>query len=1072
MKELGATAGTLPGPPEPREGAGAAPLDDTIRDEEATRTHLQRLGGAPPVYGWDRYDLLELLGKGGMGAVYKARDKRLDRMVAIKFLHNADPYTTMRFLQEARAQARIDHPNVCKVLEVGEVSGEAYIAMQLIEGTSLSQSFGGMTLTEKVQVMKTVAEAVHAAHRLGVIHRDIKPANIMVEEVAEADGKRSLRPVLMDFGLAHELGSGQGLTESGAVMGTPSYMPPEQARGDARRVDCRSDVYGIGATLYHLLAGEPPFVQDDTGNVLLKVLIQDPVPLREKAPGIPAALDVIVGKCLNKEPHQRYTTAADLADDLGRYLNRERVVARPLSLITRIYWRGKRNKSMAAAVVALCVSLAAFAGYGVRTAIVNARNEAIAKKRAELGQKLGRSVKDMEWLIRSAYLVPLHDVSPEKALVRERMKQIEAEVRGFGDLAAGLDHYALGRGHLALEEWDEAHRELSRAEEMGVHGDPELDYALGRVLGELYRRAVEDARKSGDKGYFEKRKAELDQEYLVPALAHLDRCRGLETVSADYLDGLIHFYNHRYDEALKSAELARKGLPWLYEAAKLEGDVFMARALDAKDHGDNDQAASHFKDAVARYAQAADVGRSDHEVYEALAEAWIRQEEMDLYAGRDPAPKLEKALSAAGSALEADPAESRAHTKKAFAYFFRAQYASDHGAPQGEVEMLYRAQVAEGEQAVALHPGDAFAQDIVGIGYTRLAEYLIDRGQPVEPLLDKAFSHLQEAIRQNPRFPWAYNDYGLALGWFGESTRREGKNPEEWYAKSIAAIRKATELDDQYAIAYNNTTVWLNELASWKAEHGEDPEKVALESVQAANRAIEINRRQSLPYGNAGLAFTIVAAYRLSAGQDGREPAAHAIERLKEFLAIDPSNVSSRRDLARAYRLLAEHERAQGKDPGQSLDEGLAALTECYRTEPGNADCKAAEAELRAEQAAWAQKQGRPFLDTLERAQRLASEVAQKLPDRADLQVVLGEILPPASRGAAREPEAACAAGPRRRRGPGRHRAGAGEGSGLSAGAGGAGGAPGAQGADSRPIRHRRRPRSVARGRACRRRSR
>ena len=139
----------------------------------------------------------------------------------------------------------------------------------------------------------------------------------------------------MDFGLAHEVGDGQGLTESGAVMGTPSYMPPEQARGDARRVDCRSDVYGIGATLYHLLAGEPPFVQDEDGNVLLKVLVQDPVPLREKAPGIPAALDVIVGKCLNKEPHQRYTTAADLAEDLGRFLNRERVVARPLGLASR-----------------------------------------------------------------------------------------------------------------------------------------------------------------------------------------------------------------------------------------------------------------------------------------------------------------------------------------------------------------------------------------------------------------------------------------------------------------------------------------------------------------------------------------------------------------------------------------------------------------------------------------------------------------------------------------------------------------------------------------------------------------
>ena len=139
------------------------------------------------------------------------------------------------------------------------------------------------------------------------------------------------------------------------------------------------------------------------------------------------------------------------------------------------------------------------------------------------------------------------------------------------------------------------------------------------------------------------------------ALAHLERCRGRPTVSADYLDGLVHFYSGRYDEAQKAAELARKGLPWLYEAAKLSGDVSMARAQSAKDHGDNDRAARHFEEAVDRYTQAADIGRSDHQVYEALAEAWIRQEEMDLYGGKDPAPKLEKALGAADMRFGSGP---------------------------------------------------------------------------------------------------------------------------------------------------------------------------------------------------------------------------------------------------------------------------------------------------------------------------------------------------------------------------------------------------------------------------------
>ncbi|MRG93705.1 protein kinase domain-containing protein [Polyangium spumosum] len=941
---------------------------------------------------WDRYEIVRFLGRGGMGSVYEARDKRLARHVAIKFIHGADPLTTKRFLQEARAQARIDHPNVCKVLEVGEVEDKAYIAMQLVQGESLHDAAKEMTLDEKVRVMRTVSEAVHAAHRLGIIHRDIKPANIMVEKLgAGADEGASYRPVLMDFGLAREASETKGLTESGTVMGTPGYMPPEQARGSVRSIDPRSDVYSLGATLYDLLAGAPPFEDESAVNVLLKVLIQDPVPLREKEPSIPLALDVIVGKCLNKEPHQRYTSAAELADDLERFLNRERVLARRLGLPTRLYWRAKRNKPMAVVILALCSSLIAFAGYGVRTVIVNARREAIAQKRAELGQKLGQAVKDLEWLVRSAYLVPLHDTGPEKAFVRTRMAEIEAEMQSFGDLAAGLDHYALGRGYLALKEWDRAHAELAKAAALGVR-EPELDYALGRVLGELYSQALDDARRSGDKSYFEKRKQELDREYLAPALVHLERCRGLPTVPASYLEGLIHFYNRRYDQAIESAQSARGKLSWLYEAEKLEGDVFMARALDAKDRGDNEQAERDFAQAVAHYEEAADIGRSDHQIYEALAEAWIRQEEMDLYRGRDPGPKLEKALSAADKALLAAPAESNGHTKKAFAYHFQARYAQSHGAPRDEVERLFRAQIAVGKEAIALHPADAHAQEITGAGYTKLAEHLFDLGQPVQPSLDRACAHLEEAIRINPRFPWAYNDHGLALGLSGASIRMRNGEARGTLQRAIDTTKKAIELDDQYLIAYTNTSAWLTELGEWQADHGENPEKTLLEAVQMADRVLQINDKHLLASVNSGFASMKLAAYRLDAGEDGREPARVAIHRFKAALEIDSNFVLAQRELGRAYHLLASHERAQVVDPRASLDEGLRVVGQCLRIEPSSADCMMVEAQLRMEQATWARERGEAGGAAFEQAQRLAREATLKAPDRGDLRLIAAQI--------------------------------------------------------------------------------
>jgi len=228
-----------------------------------------------------------------------------------------------RLISEARTQARVSHERICKVYEVDEVEGKVYIAMQYIAGKPLGHIADELTLEQKVTLVRRAAEGIHAAHSEGIIHRDIKPSNIMVER--SDDGE--LRPYVMDFGLARSV-QDAGETVSGAVVGTPRYMSPEQARGATSRLDRRADVYSLGATLYHLLTGEPVVPGETVAEVIHNLIAGEPRPLRAHDPAIPIDLEAIVLKCLERDRAARYDSARALADDLGRFLSGEPVVAR------------------------------------------------------------------------------------------------------------------------------------------------------------------------------------------------------------------------------------------------------------------------------------------------------------------------------------------------------------------------------------------------------------------------------------------------------------------------------------------------------------------------------------------------------------------------------------------------------------------------------------------------------------------------------------------------------------------------------------------------------------------------
>ena len=873
--------------------AGAAPVppEAAIHRDDPSR----RLGA---------FVLVERLGRGGMGEVWKAWDLRLGRWSALKIplALPEEGAALERFAREAVVAARLSHPNIVSIHGIAEENGRPYIVMQYVEGKTLQQD--RPPLRAAVQAVRDAALAVHAAHEQGVIHRDLKPANLMLD--------RNGRLLVLDFGLARLSESGRGLSEQGMLAGTASFMSPEQALGDARGLERTTDVYALGATLYQLATGHPPFEGATFAETVHRVVNQDPTPPRKLDPSVPVDLETLLLKAMDKDPARRYATALGLAEELGRFLSDEPILARRASPLQHLSRRIRRHPRTALFAVVLLgiAAVALLAGRGIAqrerdASLATIRETARVSLQAALElRRAGANSRMTEFLPRleSAYRQAL-ERAPDTAEVEYLMGRFHRALMNDG-LALEFQNKALAKDPSFPPALYERAIVASKNYGRGLRKAYGIETALapGPVTADTARRAdAPSLEEFGD------RRDDLVRmrDAIVRDCLDLERALGgLSEPNARAARGILAFHRGAIAEARELLEEAVRRDPLMEEAWETLALTALApinqsTAVDVLERA--------WADAERAYGEglAKDRGYLPHW----LGRGSVRAARANLHwdTGRDPRVDFAGAEEDFATAFRLGPTFD-AFLRRSGLYSSKGAYDGRQGR---DPTAAWRKSDDDLHEALRLNPSNGVAWSRLAYNCRARAEYRVERGR--SPLEDCSAgeSWIVRALEIDPRDGSAWMNRGALLACRGMDRASRKEDPTGDFDLAEAAYNEALRYDKAVRGAWERRGYLRLQRGRWRHSLGQDAAADFRGAEEDLTRCIELSPRFTM----AWLARAMV--------RRNRGDLAAAESDLTQVLQVNPTYPEAWIERGHVRLAAGNRESCRDFDRGLSLDPTL-----------------------------------------------------------------------------------------------------------------------------------------------------